>query len=117
MKKFYLGLLAAFFVVLSVNSAFSQTTISGKITDTKNGESLAGVNIIVKGKVLGTVTDVNGNFNLKVSDPPPFTLIVSLVGFRSTEVSITNASNPNLNIKLEEQTILGEEVVVSASRV
>jgi iron complex outermembrane receptor protein len=117
MKKFYLGLLAAFFLTFSVSTAFSQTTISGKVTDTKNGESLAGVNIIVKGKVVGTVTDVNGNFNLKVSDPPPFTLLVSLVGFRSTEIPITNATNTGLEVKLDEQTILGEEVVVSASRV
>jgi iron complex outermembrane receptor protein len=117
MNKIYRGLLVAIFLVTSASAVYSQTTISGKVSDTKSGETLAGVNIIVKGKVVGTVTDVNGNFSLKVTEAPPFALVISLVGYRSTEVSITNPTTSGLDVKLEEQTILGEEVVVSASRV
>src|SRR5687768_3996759 len=103
MKKFYRGLLTTILCLLAAPVLYAQTTISGNVTDTANGESLAGVNIIVKGKVVGTVTDVNGNFALRVADAPPFTLVVSLVGYRSTEVAITNATNTGLEVKLAEQ--------------
>jgi iron complex outermembrane recepter protein len=116
MKKFYQGMLAVVLLIAAAN-ANAQTTISGTITDAANDETLAGVNIIVKGKVIGTVTDVNGNFSLKVNDAPPLTLVVSLVGYKSAEVSITNAATSGLTIELEEQTILAQEIVVSASRV
>ena len=116
MKKIYQGMLAVIFLIIGVN-AYAQTTISGTITDASNDETLAGVNIIVKGKVIGTVTDVDGNFSLKVNDSPPLTLVVSLVGYKSAEVVINDATTSGLSIKLEEQTILAQEVVVSASRV
>lgn len=98
-------------------TTFAQTLVTGKVTDTGNGEPLAGVNIVVKGRVIGTVTDMNGNFELKVNDSPPLALVISFVGYRSAEISITNANTTGLDIKLEEQTILGQEIVVSASRV
>jgi iron complex outermembrane receptor protein len=118
MKKSLKGLLATLLtVMLSGSVLHAQTVVSGKVTDAANGESLAGVNIIVKGKVVGTVTDTNGSFSLKISDAPPITLVVSLVGYRSFEASVTNANTSGLEIKLEEQSILGQEIVVSASRV
>ena len=67
--------------------------------------ALAGVNIIVKGRVIGTITDINGAFNLKVNDEPPMTLTFSFVGYRTQEISITNANTANIEIKMEEQTI------------
>lgn len=98
-------------------SGYAQTTVSGKVTDAGNGEALAGVNIVVKGRVIGTITDANGAFELKINDSPPLTLTVSFVGYRSFEIAVTNTTTTGLDIKLEEQTILGQEIVVSASRV
>lgn len=97
-------------------SALAQTRISGTVRDEKD-EGLAGANIIVKGRVIGTVADVNGNFTLNVSDSPPLTLEISFVGFTSKQVQITDANTTGLNIKLEESTMLGQEIVISASRV
>lgn len=97
--------------------AQSTTTISGTITDAKSNETLVGVNVMVKGKVIGTITDFDGNFNLKVNQAPPLTLQISIIGYKNQEVEITNASTTGVNIKMEEQVILGQEVVVSASRV
>lgn len=116
MRKVYSSLfflLASFFVT----SAFAQTSISGKVIDKANNESLAGVNIIVKGKVIGTITDANGQFELKVNQAPPLTLAISFVGYTTQEVEITNASTTGLSVSMEEQSILGQEIVVSASRV
>ena len=93
-----------------------ETVISGLVTDA-DGEPLAGVNIRVEGKVIGTSTSPDGTFSLTVQQDPPLTLIVSIVGFTSQRVEITEAVVDDLEIVLEEQTISGGDVVVSASRV
>ena len=117
MKGFHKNFIAAGLLMLVAAMAFGQTSISGNVTDAVSGESLAGVNIIVKGRVIGTITDTNGDFSLNVSAAPPLTLVLSFVGYRTQEVAVTESNVSGLAIKLEEQTILGQEVVVSASRV
>jgi iron complex outermembrane receptor protein len=114
MKRLLLPTLSILFCLMA-SFSFAQTRISGTVKDEK-GEGLAGVNLIIKGRVIGTITDVNGKFNLSVNDNPPMTLGVSFVGYASQDISITQA-NTTLDVKLEEQTLLGQEVVVSASRV
>jgi iron complex outermembrane recepter protein len=118
MTKFYKRLLLPLtLLLLAATASVAQTTISGSIKDGSTGEPLAGVNIIVKGRVIGTISDGNGKFNLKVNDSPPLSLTVSFVGFKSQEVAVTNANTTGLEVTLEEQTLLGQEVVISASRV
>jgi hypothetical protein len=117
MRKIYSHFFCSIVFLLSTAFAYAQTNVSGKVTDAANQEPLAGVNIVVKGRVVGTITDANGNFSLKINEAPPITLVISFVGYRSFEVSVTNATTSGLDIKLEEQTILGQEIVVSASRV
>ncbi|HEX6225660.1 MAG TPA: carboxypeptidase-like regulatory domain-containing protein, partial [Chryseolinea sp.] len=115
MKNFYKNSIAIAFIMLgSMTGVYAQTSISGKVTDGVSGDPLAGVNIIVKGRVLGTITNSEGNFNLNVNDAPPITLVLSFVGYRSQEIAITDSNTSGLEVKLEEQTILGQEVVVSA---
>src|SRR5690554_6419868 len=102
MKHFDIKTWSIFAFVLTVVS-FSPivtnaqtTTVSGTIRDADTNESLIGVNILVKGQVIGTISDVAGNFNLKVSQPPPFTLIFSMVGYASQEINITNSNTTDL---------------------
>jgi outer membrane receptor protein involved in Fe transport len=106
-------------MIVSFNAdVFAQTTtISGKVTEERTKETLVGVNIVVKGKVVGTISDLDGNFTLRVSQAPPLTLIFSMVGFSSKEIEITQDNVSNLQVTLSEASILGQEVVVSASRV
>ncbi|MDI1323525.1 MAG: TonB-dependent receptor [Algoriphagus sp.] len=103
-------------VSLGTGKVFAQTTISGTVIDADSKETLVGVNIIVKGKVIGTISDLSGKFTLNVNQEPPFTLVFSMVGFTTQEVEITGGIS-NLEIELAESTILGQEVVISASRV
>lgn len=105
------------FLVVSMSAAkvSAQTMISGTITDADSKETLVGVNILVKGKVIGTISDLSGNFSLSVDQAPPFTLVFSMVGYNTQETEITGGVS-NLDIQLSETTILGQEVVVSASR-
>ena len=105
------------FVSLGTTVALAQqTSISGTVTDEETKETLVGVNILVKGKVIGTITDLSGKFTLNVNQAPPFTLIFSMVGFNSKEVEITGGMS-NLAVTLAEASIMGQEVTVSASRV
>jgi iron complex outermembrane recepter protein len=118
MKKTKTILLRCAFFVFSVflsSSIFAQTKISGKIIDSNTKETLAGVNVAIKGRVIGTTTDAKGNFQLNTSVPTPFTVSISFVGYSTQEVEVNG--DKVINIGLSEQAIMGQEVVVSASRI
>ncbi len=104
----------AVFMLLCCNT-FSQIEITGNVTDEGSNQPLPGVNVTLKGESLGTTTDFEGNFSLKIEQNLPLTIQVSLVGY-GTQVIAISENNQHLSIVLkEEATILGE-VVVSASR-
>lgn len=93
--------------------SYSQTTISGSVTD-DSGLPVPGANVIVVGTSTGTITDFDGNFTITYSSNPPFTIQASSVGFETASVNITN-SNQAVNIILKAGTSL-DEIVISASR-
>ncbi|MCP4088407.1 MAG: TonB-dependent receptor plug domain-containing protein, partial [Gammaproteobacteria bacterium] len=97
-------------------SANAQTTVSGNISDPEMGEPLIGVNITIKGETIGTISDFDGNFTLSTDHPTPFTLVISYLGYSAEEMIITG-SQMGLSIEMEEEGIMMNEVVVSASRV
>ncbi|AQG81265.1 TonB-dependent receptor [Spirosoma montaniterrae] len=111
----YSSLLTAMLCLLSL-ATFAQTRIAGKVTDEAKRDELAGISIAVKGKVAGTITDTKGRFSLTTNTPTPFTIAVSGVGFQTQEFTITG-NRTDFDITLKEQVMLGQEVVVSASRV
>ncbi|HRG80556.1 MAG TPA: carboxypeptidase-like regulatory domain-containing protein, partial [Cyclobacteriaceae bacterium] len=117
MNKLYRkALLPALFWLCGSAALMAQTSISGTVKDGTTGEPLAGVNIVVKGRVIGTISNTSGQYSLKVNQEPPFTLVFSFIGFSTQEIEVKEA-NTTLDVSLEEQTLLGQEVVVSASRV
>ncbi len=117
MNKLYRkALLPALFWLCGSAALMAQTSISGTVKDGTTGDPLAGVNIVVKGRVIGTISNTSGQYSLKVNQEPPFTLVYSFIGFATQEIEIKEA-NTTLDVSLEEQTLLGQEVVVSASRV
>ncbi|MEX0660990.1 MAG: TonB-dependent receptor [Balneolaceae bacterium] len=95
----------------------NQVNVSGVVVDAETGSTLAGVNVSVRGRVAGVATNNSGEFSLRVNEAPPITLVISIVGYVSQEVEITENSVTDLRIEIEEQRILGSDVVVSASRV
>ncbi|HMP31564.1 MAG TPA: carboxypeptidase-like regulatory domain-containing protein, partial [Saprospiraceae bacterium] len=52
------------FLFFGTISIFGQNTIQGKITSTSDGETMIGVNIVVKGSSVGTISDIDGNFTI-----------------------------------------------------
>jgi len=102
---------------LILNSVSAQNyEIKGRITDSGSGEPLIGAHITVKGDVYGAVAGNEGEFILETHKPPPLVLHISFVGFVPQEIEVTD-ENVFLDIKMEEQLLLGQEVVISASRV
>ncbi len=115
----YKSTLKLFFVSLFLligGFAFAQNTVSGMLSDADTNEPLIGANILVKGTVKGTISDFDGTFELTTSEALPYTLIISLIGFETKEVEITE-NNQKVEMALGTQAIIGNEVVVSASRV
>ncbi|AMC11128.1 hypothetical protein Lupro_07635 [Lutibacter profundi] len=111
MKK----LLSVIFVFLVGSVMVAQTTISGTVKEAKTEQPIPGANIKVVGKSIGTTTDFDGNFSLTVNQNPPFTIAVSLMGFSTTKVEITQ-NNQKVIVSLEEAATALNEVIVSASR-
>ncbi len=103
------------FVLLGSSVMFSQTTVTGTVKDAKTGETLPGANIKISRKAVGTTTDFDGNFVLKVADKPPFTIEVSMLGYGITKVEITK-NNQKVEVSIEENATSLDEIVVSASR-
>lgn len=112
-------LLTGLFLLLSATLLLGQgqsTRVAGKVTDATTNDGLIGVSIQVKGKVIGTITDGDGKFDFTTTTEPPFTLVVTSVGYETQEVAVSG-NQTDIAVSLKEQAIMGREVIVSASRV
>jgi iron complex outermembrane receptor protein len=90
--------------------------ISGQITDQERKLPLEGVSVQVKGTVTGTVTNNTGKFVLRTKTKLPFFLVFSSIGFQQQELEIKSLGS-NLQVALATQAVLGNDVVVTASRI
>jgi TonB-dependent starch-binding outer membrane protein SusC len=91
-------------------SAFAQQqTVSGKVTEADTGEALPGVNIVIKGTTTGTVTDVDGNFQLNVNTPQTDVLVFRFIGFADQEILVNGQTT--INVEMEMSSIGIDEVV------
>jgi iron complex outermembrane recepter protein len=103
-----------FFVVVSIisNQLISQITIKGEVLDEGTGEALIGANVVLKNNpTIGTVTDFDGSFELKV-DQLPCTLNISYIGYTTKDYEVT-ASGQKLKILIAEESVtidLGVEI-------
>ena len=113
----YISRCICFVLLCSVFSlAKAQYLVHGIVKDAKQGEPIVGAQILVKDKVIGTVTDFMGEFSLATNLEPPFVLVVQSIGFEAQELLIQE-ERTELIIQLEQESAIGEKVVVSASRV
>lgn len=102
-----LSLMTTVFFLFSVIGAHAQSVVTGSVKD-GSGEPIIGATIMEKGTSNGGVTDLDGNFSIKVGDHA--TLVVSYVGYERQEVSVAGKSTVNIVLTESDRTI--DEVVV-----
>jgi iron complex outermembrane receptor protein len=105
-----LTLVGLFACVLSLFSQAQNKTITGKVTDSKDGSALAGASIVVKGSKLGSQTGADGTFKISVPSATT-TLVVSSVGYGSQNVDVQNKSSIDVSLAATSDNI-GEVVVI-----
>ncbi|UXP32727.1 TonB-dependent receptor [Reichenbachiella agarivorans] len=111
MKRLILKYLPVMLMTLMASQVFGQSsTITGVVKDESNGETIPGATVIVKGSTNGTVTDLDGNYTLSVSDAAE-TIVISFVGYEPMEIPIGGRSVINADLKIS-MTELTEVVVI-----
>ncbi len=107
--KMYLCILSLFFCCLG----WSQNSISGSVTDSNN-LPVPGANITIAGESTGTVSDMDGNFQLSTAKSLPVTIQISSVGYLTQNVTVTTTAKVTVVLGEEENKL--NEIIVSASR-
>jgi TonB-linked SusC/RagA family outer membrane protein len=100
-------LVTATFLLPSAAQNSSQITVKGTVTDNR-GEAIIGASVTIKGRSIGVVTDVNGNYDIQVSSDE--TLIFSSLGMDDMEEPINGRSS--INVSMQEGAKTMDEVVV-----
>ncbi len=91
-------------------------SISGKVVNTVTNETLPGVSVFIKNTVIGTITDINGNFYLENIPDGSETLVFSFLGFETKEVDIMKNEQNIINIELTPSSIALQEVIISTAK-
>jgi iron complex outermembrane receptor protein len=96
------------FALLTLSVAAQERSITGKITDATTNEPLIGVTVLIEGTYTGTVTDIDGNYSVKVS--PQTKLVYSFIGYQSQTIAV--GQQPIINVALQTEVKGLDEVVV-----
>ncbi len=94
----------------NVEKQDNKITIKGKVTD-ENGFPLPFVNIYIKGKSVGVITDQEGTFSIEVEDQEGLILVASFIGFVTKEFEVAGRTEINLMLKADIADL--DEVVVT----
>ncbi|RAJ92660.1 TonB-linked SusC/RagA family outer membrane protein [Larkinella arboricola] len=97
-------------MLLSLASVAQDIALKGRVVSKTDGAGLPGANVLIKGTTIGSTTNSNGEFTLNT--PANATLIVSFIGFKPTEVAVSNKTM--LTVTLDEDAALLGEIVVTA---
>ncbi len=95
--------------ILSSLAVTAQTKITGHIVGSDDKQPVVGAAIRIKGTTIGTVTDVNGNFTLSATSGQ--TLVITYVGYATTEVNVTGATAYPITLQVNNKSL--NEVIVT----
>lgn len=103
--------------MLTLSTATAQN-ISGVITDNETGDPLFGAAVLIKGTTTGSQTDFDGKFNFETDVKPPYTLVISYLGYDNMEINVSSEADlKSLKIKLKSSSLKIEGVEVVDSRI
>lgn len=115
MKKYYrlvsrmLFAISLGLILLSSQAYAQDVSVSGTIKDTDSGDPIPGVNVVIKGTSNGTVTDIDGKYNIAVGGDE--ILVFSFVGYESQEVTVGSQTTIDIAMMFDISQ-LGEVVVI-----
>ncbi len=101
-------LMFAFGVMLSCVVFGQQVRVSGTVTDAADGSTLPGVNVVVKGSLVGAITGINGEFSLSAN--PGDVLVFTFIGYLPQEIILGSQTVVNVAMRTDVQAL--SEVVV-----
>ena len=93
-------------------------SISGKVTDSANGNPLIGANVIIDETSQGAASDAKGRYAIKELNPGSYTIRVSYIGYRDymENIEVIDSEKKSLDLALQPEAIEMETYVVTASR-
>lgn len=96
-------------LLVGVGMAMAQTKVTGVVLSSEDNEPVVGASVLVKGTTTGTITDINGQFDLANIPNSAKALVISYIGMKTQEVAIKNTP---MKIMLESDSKQIDEVVV-----
>ncbi|HKJ43468.1 MAG TPA: TonB-dependent receptor [Sunxiuqinia sp.] len=100
-------LVLGLFLMVSSGAYAQNITVKGTVTDAQTNEPIPGVNVVVKGTTSGTVTNVDGVYNLSV--PSDGVLVFSFIGYSPKEFPVKGKTKLNVSLKTDTKQL--DEVV------
>lgn len=108
----------ALFLVLGMTTIAhaQQYKLRGTVSDQSTGETLIGATVVIKGTTTGATTDFNGRFEILTNELPPYTLVISFIGYAPQEIAVKSLDQ-ELKFKLSTDQVLLKEAEVIGSRI
>ena len=118
MKRILSALVAALCIVLSAEANNTDAHIYGHIIDSATGEHIPHIVVMLKGTTIGVSSDNSGHYVMRNLPEGKFTMEVSAIGYKTQtkEVEIRKGMSIEVNFTLEEDHVLLDGVIVSATR-
>lgn len=115
MKMMKTFLLAVALLLGAVQAWAQNGTITGTVT--ANNEPLIGASVIVVGSITGSTTDATGKYSISIK-PGTYKLRISFIGYETQDqtVTVTAGQTTTLDVTMVEGALVGQEVIISASR-
>jgi len=115
MKKNLLYLMLTMLILAPFTGSAQQFMIKGHVYDQQSNAPLGSANIVIMESQAGTISGEDGYFELQVNENKPVTLALTFIGYQPIEMAV-QPDGKVLQIYMKSISIMGEEVVISASR-
>ncbi len=108
---FTLALIGASFAI-----GKAQNTITGKIIDSSTNQPIFGAAIVNKATGAGVSSDFDGNFSIPVTGNPPYSLVISILGYKRQEITV-NDPKQKVSVRLESDTKILQSIEITDTRI
>ena len=108
-KRLFLLIIIPFLFIFEISA--QNTEVSGSVTEKNSGNPIPYANIYFAGTLIGTTSDINGNYHLSVSKPGEL-IEVSAIGFKKQAIKVNRGEKNLIDFKLEEEVFLLGEIAV-----